>query len=617
MQTRKSLCVVMLILISAKFIFSQTPTLFVQQGPRYPSALCVNKDGSLAATADSDGVRVYDLPGKRQIRTLQHFAVKSVAFSPDGNILASAGQDEPSNVASGNIHYSVKLWRMSTGELIKRLSADSLTTNLSAQFYSAAFSPDGNLMAASGIDNTIRVWNTKDYGSPKVIQARNAVLSISFSPDGHTVAGGGYHHLLGIWRVDDGQSTAFSAPDADDTNVTVVSYSPDGRILAAAGADRKITLWDLGSRRITAVMSASSSVQSLDFSPDGKALLSTDGASTVLWDVQTALLTSGSAPPIRKFRDPDDSTLVALRFVGNDRYIAADLNENRLQMWKLNEEKPSWTIEASADGIDCLRFELNGTILVSEDAAGAKLWDYNEGELRSASNRHFICPMGETALASPDLSIIASKGMTNIPINAMTDGHLVKTLDANDGADNSFTTALAFSQDGKLLVSGTLGGFIRLWDLTMGTPILTRNVNPPPKYLATFGNTKIQDPATMYPAVVSALALNGQATLLAGTADNGGQVGKIRFWKLIDGTEVDSLWDLHDFVTTMSFDDAGKVFAAGFATGNIVVWDLATRTVRWRQSVAVYRDGYLHSFRFGQRSSHQRSIRRTSRNVAA
>jgi WD40 repeat protein len=584
MQTHKALWVGAFILISVRLIFSQTPTLFVQQGPRYPSALCVNKDGSLAATADSDGVRVYDLPGQRQIRTLQHFAVKSVAFSADGNILASAGQDEPSSVASGSVHYSIKLWRLSTGELVKRLSVDSLTTNLSAQFYSVAFSPDGNLMAASAIDNTIRIWNTNDYGSPKIIQARNSLLSISFSPDSSTLAGGGYHHLLGTWRVDDGQLKALSAPGAGDTNVTVVSFSPDGKILATAGADRKITLWDLGSGGITAIMSASSSVQSLDFSPDGEALLSTDGAGTVLWDVKAALLTRGNAPPIRKFRDPDDSTLIALRFVGNDRYVAADLYQNRLQMWKLKEEKPSWTITASADGIDCLRFELNGTILVSEGAAGARLWDYKEGELRRALNQHFICPMGENALASPDLSVIASKGMTNIPINAMTDSHLVKTLEVKDGADNSFTTALAFSQDGKLLVSGTLGGFIRLWDLTTGTPILTRNVNPPPRYLETFGTTRIQDPATIFPAVVSALAVNKQATLLAGIADNGSQVGKIRFWKLPDGTEIESLWDLRGFVTAMSFDEGGKVFAAGFATGSIVVWDLAARTVRWRQS---------------------------------
>jgi len=104
-------------------------------------------------------------------------SVTSVAFSPDGSLMASGSRDR-----------TIRLWRVSDGALVRTLRGHT------DWVYSVAFSPDVSLMA-SGSSGTIRLWRVSDGALVQTYdqETGTAVLSIQFSPNGQ---------LFGYGRLD-------------------------------------------------------------------------------------------------------------------------------------------------------------------------------------------------------------------------------------------------------------------------------------------------------------------------------------------------------------------------------------------------------------------------------
>jgi WD40 repeat protein len=157
--------------------------------------------------------------------------VRGVAFSPHGNLLATADADG-----------TVRLWNTTTWRAVDAsLPADTAT---GGSVNGVAFSPHGNLLAAA--DATVQVWNpATGVSSPADIATGGTVNGVAFSPDGNLLATADADGTVGLWNTATWQAADASLPADFGNSVTAVAFSPDGKLLAAADADGIVRTWQI------------------------------------------------------------------------------------------------------------------------------------------------------------------------------------------------------------------------------------------------------------------------------------------------------------------------------------------------------------------------------------
>jgi len=193
----------------------------------------------------------------------------SAAFSPDGAILAL-----------GSLDGAVRLVRVSDGVLLRTLQGHTASVN------AVAFSPDGTRLASGSSDNTVRLWRVSDGASLRTLQGHtDSVSSVAFSPDGTTLASGSWDNTVRLWRVSDGAS--LRTLQGHTSWVLTVAFSPDGTRLASGSWDNTVRLWRVSDgASLRTLQGHTSWVLTVAFSPDGTTLASGSWDNTVrLWRV--------------------------------------------------------------------------------------------------------------------------------------------------------------------------------------------------------------------------------------------------------------------------------------------------------------------------------------------
>ena len=239
-----------------------------------------SRDGTTVASAGNDStVKLWNVATRTIIRTLEHDSrVEAVAFSPNGNLLASHS-------------YDVNLWDYATGRKIATLF----------RTYgggSVAFSPDGTILAAGSPDNKVRLWEVSTHREIATFVHGGigpSLHTVAFSPTTQVLASGSQDGTIKLWDVS--TKGYIATLEAHSGSVFSVAFSPDGTKLASTGIKRDSTgdwdstvkLWDVEKRETIATLDAHSGwIRTLAFSPHGTVLASGSYDNTVrLWDVET------------------------------------------------------------------------------------------------------------------------------------------------------------------------------------------------------------------------------------------------------------------------------------------------------------------------------------------
>jgi WD40 repeat protein len=238
----------------------------------YVLSVAFSPDGKVLASGSYDKtIELWEVATGRKITSLTGHSnyVLSVAFSPDGRVLASGSFDK-----------TIKLWEVATGREINSLSGHS-----NVVFY-VAFSPDGKVLASGSGDKTIKLWEVATGREINTLSGNSfSVYSVAFSPDGKVLASGSSDKTIKLWEVATGREINTLSGYSD--TVSSVAFSPDGQVLASGSYDKTIKLWEVKTGRETHTLTGHSDlVMSVAFSPDGKVLASGSQDKTIkLWVV--------------------------------------------------------------------------------------------------------------------------------------------------------------------------------------------------------------------------------------------------------------------------------------------------------------------------------------------
>jgi WD40 repeat protein len=216
---------------------------FSTDGHTLAAGGCVPVDQTSKGCADSKGqITLWDVtqPANPPLADIRGHSslVKAVAFSHNGNLLASGSYDT-----------NIILWNIK--DLTKPSQSGKPLDGHSSFVNDLAFSANDNVLVSAGDDQTIRLWNTSapqnmgPIGSPKKQSA--SMTSIAFSPDGKKIAAASDNATILLWGWDEASRSLLPDPTILQGHtgfVKSVAFSVDGSLLASAGFDNKIILWN-------------------------------------------------------------------------------------------------------------------------------------------------------------------------------------------------------------------------------------------------------------------------------------------------------------------------------------------------------------------------------------
>ena len=457
--------------------------------------------------------------------------------SSNGIVTKVAFSQDDKLILTGNDDGTARLFDAQSGQELQVFSGHT------AQVNSIAFSADGKLILTCSADKTARLW---DATTGKEVQTfsghTDVVITAIFSLDGRHILTGSEDKTMRLWDIETGKELnqwfleePVSAISADGNYA--VGYSED---------DNANHLWDI--KTFTKIHSFTYTGQPLrypiQFSPDGKYLLAAYGKEIVLSDVLSGL-------EVQVFKGHTDAV------------YGVDLSSDG-----------NYMISASADGT-------------------ARLWDVQTGqELRRFSDHAGIV---ESIGFSSDGQKMLTGGEEGTVFLWNIDAH--PELPVFNGGNDMY--GAAFSPDGKLMATNTIGNELRLWNVSTGqtlwqaqdsgVALWALKYSPDGKYLisgnmdgvTTLWDAKTGEAVRRFTAKgldeIYALDFSpdGKTIIAGGSSSKTPHETFAPLWDVETGREILRL-PLPSLIYTASFSPDGKYILTGGAEKDSLLWDAQT-----------------------------------------
>ena len=537
------------------------------------NSVAFSPNGMVLASGSSDRtIKVWHAETSTQIADLKGHPgkVNSVAFSPNGVLLASGASDG-----------TIKVW-----DLARRSEVSTLEGHEGSVTSVALTTRNDRLVLASGsLDSTVNIWDVETRSRVTALEGHaSRVGSVAFSPDGVLLASGSWDGKVFLWDVAKGEPTATQAAHSRD--VRSVAFSPDGAILASGASDRNVILWDVESgEKIETLKGHGSAVNSVSFSNDGALLVTSGWDGTVrLWDVfgREEIAVMGHTAAIS-----------SVSFGSNGRFLVTGGWDGKVILWDVSEwagPRPAALEIISGDGQQGVSGNVLDQPLIVEvlDQYGNPLPQASvtftvtagEGKLsgRFAVERvttdaggRAELPLTLGPIPGPNVVVVSIGGRQLGTFTAVGAGSTVAELEGDyrtwhlptpatvrlgKGAMGEGDRAVAVSPDGRCLAVASAIG-VWLYETSTSRSLALLSTASP----------------------VHSVAFSVSSTLASGL-DN----GTVELWDVQTGASIGTLrhadWGR---VTAVDFSPDGTRLASGSRDQVIKLWDVAARreTGKW------------------------------------
>lgn len=296
-------------------------------------------------------------PREITINTIsEHYElVQSLAFSPNGEILASGSGDK-----------TIKLWSLKENKEIGTLTGYGDTVT------SLDFSPTGEYLAGGSTDATVKLWDVKRrIMLNSFVGHSKPVTAVDLNPNCTKIlASAGMDGIIRRWNLE-------SMEELNNWNfngeISSMTLNPDGNILAVSFFEGNVELWDMeNEEQITNLAISKYPITSIAFSPDGKTLATAVADNTIrLWNVATET-------EIANLSSHADYVL-SLAFSPNGKILATAGRDHKIKLWNVDDWKEFATLSGHNANISMIKFSPDGNILASasEDKT-VKLWNLQQ-----------------------------------------------------------------------------------------------------------------------------------------------------------------------------------------------------------------------------------------------
>ncbi|RKH14434.1 hypothetical protein D7V97_03185 [Corallococcus sp. CA053C] len=366
-------------------------------------------------------------------------SLEVAAFSPDGQRVAAASWARRAWV-----------WRVDGTGTPVMLKGHELGVN------SAMFSPDGQWVATASDDMTARVWRADGKGSPVVLKGHTKpVSSADFSPDGQWVVTASKDGTARVWRADGKGSPVVL--NGHEAVVLSARFSPDGRRVVTASYDnRTARVWRADGKGSPVVLKGHTKpVSSADFSPDGQWVVtaSKDGTARV-WRAD------GKGSPVVLKRH--EGKVNSAGFSPDGRWVVTASDDHTARVWKADGTGTPVVLEGHAAGVRSARFSPDGRWVVTSSWDGsARVWradgrgtplvlDGHAGYVGSAE----FSPDGQRIVTTSMDGMLRVWKATRLELPVVFQG-------PEDPADTVLSAR--FSPDGQRVVTAGVDGTARVW----------------------------------------------------------------------------------------------------------------------------------------------------------